>query len=551
MSRATILIPLCLAACAPPAAPIAEISGERLLADIAVLAADSLEGRRPGTIGEDRTIAFLTSQFEAIGLEPGNPDGSWTQPLTLVGITGTPIMTVTRAGNSQTLDWKTDYVAQSRREVTAVDVADAGMVFVGYGVTAPEYGWDDFKGEDVRGKTVVMLVGDPPVRLVTDSLALDPEMFRAEAMTYYGRWTYKYEEATRRGAAAVLVVHQTAPAGYPWEVVEGGWSGERMDVSTADGHADRVAVEGWLSEAAARRLFADAGLDFDQQEALARTTDFRPVDLGASASIHIDNTLRTVNTHNVIAQLPGSDPEVSDEYVIFTAHWDHFGIGAPVDGDSIYNGALDNASGTAALLELARAFSQEGAPRRTLLFLAVTAEEQGLLGSKWYAENPLYPLERTVADINLDGMNVIAPTSDLVVIGLGNSTLDDLLGEEAAARDRTLTPDAEPEKGLYYRSDHFEFAKQGVPALFTDPGTHAIGHPEDYMEQRRDAWTAEIYHSPADQVDSTWDIAAAVPDLTLLMALGRRVANDEAWPTWKPGTEFKAVREASLAPRDE
>jgi Zn-dependent M28 family amino/carboxypeptidase len=540
-----------LAACAPAAPPSAEISGERLLNDITVLASDSFMGRRPGTIGEDRTIAFLTSQFETIGLEPGNPDGSWTQPLALVGVAGVPTMTVTRDGTPRPLEWKTDYVAQSRREVAAVDVVAAGMVFVGYGVTAPEYGWDDFKEEDVRGKTVVMLVGDPPVRLATDTSALDPAMFRAEAMTYYGRWTYKYEEATRRGAAAVLVVHQTAPAGYPWDVVEGGWAGERMDVSTADGHADRVAVEGWLSEAAARRLFDDAGLDFDQQEALARTADFRPVDLGASASIHIDNTLRRVDTHNVIAKLPGSDPEVSDEYVIYTAHWDHFGIGAAVDGDSIYNGALDNASGTAALLELARAFRQEGAPRRTLLFLAVTAEEQGLLGSKWYAENPLYPLEHTLAGINLDGMNVIAPTSDLVVIGLGNSTLDDLLGEEAAARDRTLTPDAEPEKGLYYRSDHFEFAKQGVPALFTDAGTRAIGQPEDYMEQRREAWTAEIYHSPADQIDSTWDITAAVPDLTVLMALGRRVANGEAWPTWKPGTEFKAIREASLAPRDE
>ncbi len=551
MSRATILIPLCLAACAPPAAPVAEISGERLLNDITVLASDSLMGRRPGTIGEDRTIAFLTSQFEAIGLEPGNPDGSWTQPLTLVGITGTPTMTVTRAGRAHPLDWKTDYLATSRREVGAVDVAAAGMVFVGYGVTAPEYGWDDFKGEDVRGKTVVMLVGDPPVRLATDTAALDPAMFRAEAMTYYGRWTYKYEEATRRGAAAVLVVHQTASAGYPWEVVEGGWSRERMDVSTPDGHADRVAVEGWLAEAAARRLFADAGLDFDHQEALARTAGFRPVDLGASASIQINQTLRTVETHNVIAKLPGADPAVAGEYVIYTAHWDHFGIGAPVNGDSIYNGALDNASGTAALLELARAFRREGAPRRSLLFLAVTAEEQGLLGSKWYAENPLYPLARTVANINLDGMNVIAPTSDLVVIGLGSSTLDDLLGEEAAARDRTLTPDAEPEKGLYYRSDHFEFAKQGVPALFIDAGTRAFGQPDDYMEQRREAWTAEIYHSPADQVDVSWDIAAAVPDLELLMALGRRVANGEVWPTWKPGTEFKAIREASLARHDE
>ena len=547
--RSAILLAL-LAACAPSDGASPALSADRLLADITVLAADSLEGRRPGTAGEERTIAFLRSAFEAIGLEPGNPDGSWTQPLTLVGITGVPSMVVSRGGASRPLAWRTDFVAQSRREVDAVDVAGAGVVFVGYGVTAPEYGWDDFKDADVAGKVVVMLVGDPPVRLASDTAALDPAMFRAEAMTYYGRWTYKYEEATRRGAAAVLVVHQTGPAGYPWEVVEGGWTGERMDVSAPDGHASRVAVEGWLSESAARQLFAEAGLDFDRQEALARTADFRPVDLGATATIHVDNSRRTVDTHNVVALLRGSDPAVADELVVYTAHWDHFGIGAPVDGDSIYNGALDNASGTAALLELARAFRAEGAPRRSILFLAVTAEEQGLLGSKWYAENPLYPLTSTLADINVDGLNLWAPTRDLVVIGMGNSTLDDVLAELAEARGRTLTPDAEPEKGLYYRSDHFEFAKQGVPALFTDAGTVALDQPEGYMQERRDDYTAHRYHKPSDEVDASWDLRGAIDDLALLHALGRRVADGDAWPTWKPGTEFRAIREASLDKRD-
>lgn len=534
-------------ACAPvPDSAPPEISGDQLLQDITILASDSFQGRRPGTVGEERTMAYLTAQFQAAGLQPGNPDGSWTQPVDLVGITSIPTLTVRGAGGTRTLAWKTDYVAQSRREVPTVTVNNAELVFVGYGVTAPEFNWDDYKGIDVKGKTLVMLVGDPPVRLASDTSTLDPAMFRANAMTYYGRWTYKYEEATRRGAAAVLVVHQTIPASYPWEVVEGGWTGERMDVSTPDGHAGRVAVEGWLSIDAARTLFADAGLDFATQERLARTAEFQPVELKATASFAVSNTMRKVATHNFIAKLPGSDAAVSDEYVIYTAHWDHFGIGKPVDGDSIYNGARDNASGTAALIELARAFKTAGAPRRTLLFLAVTAEEQGLLGSKWYAENPLYPLKKTLADINIDVLNAWGPTTDVTVVGSGNTTLEDILTEEAAIRGRTVAPDPEPEAGGFYRSDHFEFAKQGVPALYLDQGTIYPGKPAGYAKAKRDDWTNNIYHQPSDEVDPAWDMAGAVADLELLYAVGRRVADGEIWPTWKDGTEFKAVREAML-----
>jgi Zn-dependent M28 family amino/carboxypeptidase len=532
--------------CAPLDEGKPALSATRLLEEIAVLASDSLEGRRPGTPGEDRTIAYLTAAFAAAGLEPGNPDGSWTQPITFVGVTSVPTLVVRGPGGTRTLAWKTDYVAQSRREVPAVDVAGAELVFVGHGVSAPEFGWDDYKDADVAGKTVVMLVGDPPVRLASDTAALDPAVFRGAAMTYYGRWTYKFEEATRRGAAAVLIVHQTEPASYPWAVVEGGWTGERMDVSTGDAHAGRVAVEGWLSIEAATRLFADAGLDVRAQEALARTRDFQPVSLRAAATFHVDNTMRTVATHNVIAKLPGSDPAVADEYVILTAHWDHFGFGAPVDGDSIYNGARDNASGTAALLELAHAYAAAGAPRRTLLFLAVTGEEQGLLGSKWYAENPLYPLERTLADINIDVLNTWGPTRDITVVGSGNTSLEAIVADVAAATGRTVAPDPKPEAGSFYRSDHFEFAKQGVPALYLDEGVEFIGKPAGFGKAVRDRWDDSIYHSPADAVDPAWDLSGAIADLELLYTVGRRVADSEVWPTWLDGTEFKAARERML-----
>ncbi len=547
--RALLLLALATACAggdtADTAAP--DLSADRLLHDITVLSSDSLEGRRPGTVGEERTMAFLTAQAKAIGLEPGNPDGSWTQPITLVGITSVPTMTVRRDGATRTLDWRTDYVAQSRHEVATVDVPDAEMVFVGYGVTAPEYGWDDFKDVDVKGKTVIMLVGDPPVRMASDTTALDSTMFRGRAMTYYGRWTYKYEEATRRGAAAVLVVHQTKPASYGWDVVEGGWTGERMDVSQPDGHAGRVPVEGWLSIDATTRLFQDAGLDFRALEAQARTTDFHPVSLGTEASFHIDNTMRTVHTNNFVAKLPGSDPSVADEYVIYTAHWDHFGIGKPIDGDSIYNGARDNASGTASLLELARAFKAAGAPRRSLLFLAVTAEEQGLLGSKWYAENPLYPLDKTLADINIDELNIWGPTTDVTVIGMGNSSLEDVLRDVAAGKGRTLTPDANPESGGFYRSDHFEFAKEGVPALYLDTGTDFVGKPAGWGKEQTDAWVRDRYHAPSDEVEPSWDLSGAIADLELLYGVGRRVADGDTWPTWNSGTEFKAIREKMLA----
>jgi Zn-dependent M28 family amino/carboxypeptidase len=538
-----------VAACAPLDDAPPSLSADRLLHDIAVLSDDSMLGRAPGTVGEDRTVAYLTSQFAAAGLEPGNPDGSWTQTVDMVGITGTATLTTRIGRTSRALTPSTDFVAVTRRTVPTVDVAASDLVFVGYGVTAPEYDWDDFKDVDVHGKTLIVLVNDPAVPDPADTTRLDAATFRGEAMTYYGRWTYKYEEATRRGAAAVLIVHEDGPAGYPWEVVRDGWGQgrERMDTRSADNNASRVAVEGWITTATARQLLADAGQDFDVLKATARRRDFRPVALGGTATIHLRNTIRDIRSRNVVARLPGRDSSVADEVVIYTGHWDHLGVGPSTTGDTIWNGARDNASGTAGLLELARAFHTAGAPRRSVIFLAVTAEENGLLGSKWYAEHPLYPLTKTLADINIDVLNAWGPTEDLVVIGMGNSTLDDVLQQVAATAGRRLVPDQEPSKGFFYRSDHFEFAKQGVPALYVEEGNQYIGQPDSFGETKRAAWDADLYHKPADQVDPAWNLAGAVADLELLYQVGRRVANGDVWPAWKDGTEFKATREAMLA----
>lgn len=524
------------------------ITARALLEHIRILSSDGFEGRAPGTPGEDSTVAYLTGQFQQLGLEPGHPDGGWTQTVELVGITGRASATLTVGGRELALEPVTDFVAASRRVVDRVEIPSSEVVFVGYGVVAPEYGWDDYKGLDVRGKTIVMLVNDPPVPDPAGTGGLDTAMFRGPAMTYYGRWTYKYEIAAEKGAAAALVVHETGPAGYPWAVVQGSFAGERMDIRTADGNRGAVAVEGWLTEEKTRELFDAAGRDFDALKQAAATRDFRPVVLGARASFRIDNTVREFQSRNVVARLPGNDPVIRDQWVVYTAHWDHLGRDTTRQGDQIFNGAMDNASGTAGLLELARAFKAlPEPPARSILFLAVTAEEKGLLGARYYAANPLYPLRNTLANINLDGLNTWGRTSDMVVIGLGNSTLDDVLADVAAGEGRTLAPDPEPEKGFFYRSDHFEFAKRGVPALYTDSGIEYIGKPAGYGQQKRDEYTANDYHKPSDEIKPDWDLSGAVDDLRLMFLVGLRVANEPVWPVWKPGTEFKTVREAMLA----
>lgn len=439
-----------------PEAATAVLQEQRLLDEITMLASDSFLGRGPGTTGEDRTVAYLEQQFKAIGLEPGNPDGTYIQQVPLVGITPkpTPQLVLTKGSSKRVLAFKTDVVAWTKHVADSASIANSEMVFVGYGVQAPEFEWDDYKGLDGAGKTLVMLVNDPPLA--------DSTQFGGKAMTYYGRWTYKYEQGMKHQAAAVLIVHETGPAGYPFAVVQGK-TGEQFDLVTPDKNLGRAPIEGWITLDQAKALFTMAGQDFDGLRAKASTRDFAPVPLGVSASMTIKNGLRTVQSRNMVAKITGSDPKLKDEYIVYTAHWDHFGIGDQINGDSIYNGALDNASGTAGMLQLARAFKAlPAAPKRSILFLAVTAEEQGLLGSQYYSVTPLYPLAKTLANINIDGLNLSGRTKDLTVIGLGASELDDYIRDAAAIQSRVIRPDPESEKGYYYRSDHFNFAKQGA-----------------------------------------------------------------------------------------
>ena len=408
-------------------------------------------------------------------------------------------------------------------------------MFVGYGVVAPEEEWNDYK-VDVAGKIVVMLVNDPPLE----------GKFGDEAMTYYGRWTYKFEEAARQGAAGALLVHDTDAAGYGWEVVRSSWTGPQFSLPVAPDRPAPAAFEGWLSQRAAATLFTAAGLNLAELTAAAADPAFRPVELGFAATLHLDNTFQTVSSHNVVAGLPGRD--ATDEWILWTAHWDHFGEDPSLDGDGIYNGALDNATGVAALLELAEAFASLDPPtRRSHLFVATTLEEQGLLGSAYYAAHPVVPPAQTVAAFNIDGLNVWGPTEDVTVVGLGNSELEELLADVLAQQQRTITPDPEPEKGFYYRSDHFPLAKIGIPALYLDAGVRFVGRPDSFAKEVRDQYTQLNYHRPSDEFDPSWDFSGAELDVRTLFRLAFRLAESNTWPHWYEGSEFRAVREASRA----
>jgi Zn-dependent M28 family amino/carboxypeptidase len=400
----------------------------------------------------------------------------------------------------------------------------------------------------VTGKTIVMLINDPAIPLAADPTQLDPAMFNGRAMTYYGRWTYKYEIAAQKGAAAALIIHETGPAGYPFEVLGAGWGRETFDIKSPDDNMSRVAVQAWITEPKAREVLGAGGFSLDDLKKQALSKDFRPIPLGGTASFALRNRIREVQSQNVVAKLEGS--VWPDEYVTYSAHWDHLGKDESRTGDNIFNGAIDNASGTSQMIEIAEAFTKlPERPARSILFLAVTAEEKGLLGAKYYAENPLYPLTQTVANVNIDGINQWGRTRDIVVIGLGNSTLDDVLAESAETQGRRLAPDPESEKGFYYRSDHFEFAKQGVPALYTDKGVEYIDKPEGYSKQKRDEYTNIDYHKESDHVKPDWDLAGAVEDAQLLFQVGYRVSQRRAFPEWKAGTEFKALRDDMMAGR--
>ena len=564
-----------------PSDALSALSGENVLGHIKVLASDAFEGRGPGTPGEDKTVDYLTARFKGFGLGPGNPDGTFVQAVPLVGFEALATSGSIRF-KDKTIDLKAadDWVAVSRKYAAAMDeltganrpkpgpttkaavadfrqasapltstlmLDDSDVVFVGYGVVAPEYGWDDYKGLDVKGKTVVMLINDPAVPDPADPSKLDPSLFKGKAMTYYGRWTYKYEIASEKGAAACLIVHEAGPAGYPYQVVTGSWGRENFDLFLPDGNAGRVTVEAWLSLEKAKQVFQAAGQDFGALKAAAARKDFKPVPLGAKAEFSVKNKLRRVDSRNVLARLEGSDQSLKAEQVVYTAHWDHLGRDPSLKGDQVFNGAADNASGTAALLEIARGYTLlKTPPKRSILFLAVTAEEKGLLGAKYYASKPPYPLAKTLADINMDVINLWGRTRDIVSVGLGNTTLDDILADAARGQDRIIGGDPEPEKGSFYRSDHFEFAKEGVPALNAKAGIDYIGKPEGYGKARRDEYTQKDYHKVSDEVKPDWDLSGATQDMQLLMDVGYRVAQGAKYPEWKPGTEFKARREASL-----
>ena len=518
----------------PTAAPVvaAGISAGTLLAAVERLASDEFEGRAPGSAGEVRTIEYLTEQFSALGLAPGNPDGTWVQNVPLVGITPAAgdTMTVSRGDDTRTFEPGTDYVAYTKRVVDRVEVGTE-FVFVGYGAVAPEYDWNDFKDVDVTGKILLFLVNDPP----------SEDRFGGRAMTYYGRWTYKHEIAAEKGAAGSLVIHEPGPAGYPWEVVGSSPYGESFDLVSDDRNMGRAAIEGWIQRDAAASLFEMAGLDFETEKAKAAHADFQPVALGVTGRTQVRNILRTIDSQNVVATLPGA--AVADEVVIYMAHWDHLGQDESLTGDQIYNGAADNATGTAGLIELARAFTEGEPPRRSVLFLAVTAEEQGLLGSRYYGEHPLYPAAQTVAALNMDVLNQWGRTSDLTVVGMGQSQLDDVAGEIARRLGRVLNPDPEPEKGFYYRSDHFSFAKAGIPAFYADPGVDYLDKPPGYGIEKREEYTANDYHAVSDEVKPDWDLAGALDDLTFMYHMGARLAATDEWPEWSATSEFRAIRQ--------
>ena len=531
-----------------PQSALDAINAASLLGEIKTLSADDFEGRKPGSAGEQKTIAYMQQQFQQIGLKPGNPDGTYLQSVPLAGINSTPQTDIAVKGKKLALAEKKDYIALSSRYVPEVNVKRSDVVFVGYGVVAPEYGWDDYKDVDVKGKTILMLINDPAIPDPNDPSKLDEKMFQGPAMTYYGRWTYKYEIASQKGAAAAIIIHETGPAGYPFEVVLGSWGGENFGIQRPDNNMGRVPVEGWITYGKATELCQMAGLDLTALKKTAIQKEFRPVVLpGAAASFKIENTLRKIDSHNVVAKLEGSDPALKDQYVIYTAHWDHLGRDPQLKGDQIYNGARDNASGSAGLLEIARAYTKlSPAPKRSILFLSVTAEEQGLLGSEYYAENPLYPLKNTLADINMDELNVYGPTKDMMLIGLGHSTLEDTATEVLGTHGRTVAADSEPGKGKYYRSDHFEFAKQGVPALDPDPGVEFTGPAAAHGKQQLDRFDEVDYHKPSDEVKPDWDLSGAVDDLRVFFEIGNKVAQDPKYPEWKPGTEFKAKRDEMM-----
>ncbi|HEX7855452.1 MAG TPA: M28 family metallopeptidase [Sphingobium sp.] len=504
------------------------------------LSSDAFEGRAPTTPAETKTVAYIIDQMKKAGLKPGNK-GKWTQPVPLVELSQSNIGPLTITGGKADLSfaYKTDMVASTYRVQPHTALRDSPMVFVGFGINAPEKGWNDYAGVDVKGKTVVILINDPDYEMQ----GLDGP-FNGRAMTYYGRWTYKFEEAARQGAAGAIIIHDTFPAAYPWGVVVSSWSGPQLELDDPNNHMDQTQVNGWITGPAARALFGAAGKDMDKLIAAAKQPGFKAVPLdGLKANISFDSAIRRQASQNVIGILPGKT--APDEHVLYTAHWDHLGHCEPVNGDDICNGALDNASGVAGLIALAKANVAAGPARRSLVFMAVTAEESGLLGSRYYAENPVYPLATTAGGVNMDVLNVNGATRDVTMIGGGKSELEAWLLRAAKAQGREVKPEPTPEKGSYYRSDHFSFAKFGVPMVYAESGDDLVKGGVTSGRAAADDYTNNRYHKPADEYDPHWDWSGAVQDLQLYYVVGRELANSNLWPNWYPSAEFRAIRDES------
>ncbi len=530
-------------AIAAPALAQQTVSPERLSADVKTLASDAFEGRAPGTPGETKTIDWLVAQFKAMKLAPGGPDGSWTQAVPLVH---TRMGTGTVTAGTQTLTQSRDVYLSTVRGVDRVAIASAPMVFVGYGVTAPERGWDDFKGLDLKGKVAVFLVNDPDFEATAGDDAKG--RFGDRRMTYYGRWTYKFEEAARRGAVAALIVHDTAGAGYGWDTVKAP-AGENYDIVRSD-PTSRVLLQGWIEGAAATRLFAESGQDLAALRKAARRSDFRPVVLKQAFSVDLPVRHDTAESRNVLAKLPGKTRP--DEVVMFGAHWDAYGIGAPdAQGRTIRPGANDDALGVAGVLELARTFAKRPRTDRSLVFALWSGEERGLLGSETYAVDPVYPAAKTVANLTLDILQTAGPARDVLLVGAGQNSLEDMLGDAAKAQGRVVTPEALPERGLFYRADHFAVARRGVPTLLL----MAISGASDLVTGGRPAGQAwldgymKCYHQTCDAWSKDWDLRGAAQDVALFQTIGTTLANGRGWPEWREGSEFKAIRAESAGER--
>lgn len=514
------------------------ITEDDMKARISILASDDFLGRAPATVGEERTISYLAEQFRKTGLEPaiGN---SYFQEVPLIAITPDPSMKLVITGGKNKLDlnFADDFVGYTSQTGDEIKIDNSGVIFVGYGINAPEYGWNDYKDLDVKGKTVLMMVNDPGYATG------DSALFTGKAMTIYGRWTYKYEEAARQGACAAIIIHETGAAAYPWDVVRNSWSGRQFHLAGNELSKSDLKLQSWITTESAKKLFESAGVDYAAVTSSAAKRGFKPVKMNLKASASWKNKVESTKSVNVAAVWPGS--ERKDEYVIYTAHWDHFGVNPSIKGDSIFNGALDNATGTAALLEIAEAFT--GLPekqKRSVLFLAVTCEEQGLLGSKFYAENPVFPLNKTAAVINMDALNILGRTRDMTIIGYGNSQLDDYAESVLKKYGRYASPDPEPEKGGYFRSDHLSFALAGVPSLYLSGGIDDIEHGKAWALAESEKWIIANYHKPGDNYEpDKWKFDGMIDDIKVYFEAGYDLSNTDAFPEWNPGSPYRSVRE--------